>query len=862
MDPVGSLRRLFERLTGRRRPELSPAEAERLTTLFQERYHSFRQLLAANGKALDAMAVLEHAAAGHRPFGMDLVVSHATSVTVQVYQMIRYLDALAPDTYGELYGRFDEIRGRLETVLDRSGGRVEGPLVRPLAELGGDDAAVVGAKMANLGEARNRLGLRVPSGFVITAAAFERLLEHNDLAPEIRRLIQATEIERSDALFALSSRIQQLIASAEVPAEIRDAVDGAVAEVLAEAGGPVGLAVRSSALGEDSAETSFAGLYRSQLNVHPVNVLAAYLEVAASTYTPQAMVYRRLHGLRDEDVEMAVGCMAMVDASAGGVAYTADPQDGSDRRVRISAAIGLPKAVVDGRFDADAFVIDREDLAIVERQIVDQGTAFVLRPGEGIDRRRLAPDQAERPALSDDQVVAVARLALELESHFGQPQDVEWALGGDGELVVLQCRPLRRARVVEGGPAIDGEPLVRGGVCASPGVAGGPVAWVRSDREALKMPDGAVLVVDVPDPRWAALLDRAAAVVAEHGGIAGHLATVAREIGVPALFGVGSLAALHRSDEVTVDADGRAVHAGRFPEVEAARAGERRDLMTGSPIRRTLEEALALIAPLNLTDPSSTEFRPANVRTLHDITRFCHEQAVREMFAFGRDHAFPRYAAKQLHHNVPMQWWVLNLDDGFTDEVTGRYVRLDDIACEPMHALWQGMVAVPWEGPPALSGAGMASVLFEATRNPALSTPFRKPYAQRNYFMVSRSFMNLQSRFGFHFSSVETLAGERDSENYLVFSLKGGAADLERRAARARLVADIVEARGFEVKVIEDTITARVAAAPQDTVLQHIRTVGYLLMHTRQLDMVMGDPRSVERYRAKLSTDIDGLGKG
>jgi pyruvate,water dikinase len=232
------------------------------------------------------------------------------------------------------------------------------------------------------------------------------------------------------------------------------------------------------------------------------------------------------------------------------------------------------------------------------------------------------------------------------------------------------------------------------------------------------------------------------------------------------------------------------------------------------------------------------------------------------MFAFGRDHAFPRYAAKQLHHNVPMQWWVLNLDDGFTDEVTGRYVRLDDIACEPMHALWQGMVAVPWEGPPALSGAGMASVLFEATRNPALSTPFRKPYAQRNYFMVSRSFMNLQSRFGFHFSSVETLAGERDSENYLVFSLKGGAADLERRAARARLIADIVEARGFEVKVIEDTITARVSTVPQETVLQHIRTVGYLLMHTRQLDMVMGDPRSVERYRAKLTADIDGLSGG
>jgi pyruvate,water dikinase len=855
-------RGLVRRLVGRHRTELSPAETERLTNLFRERYHAFRQLLAANGKALDTMAVLERAAHSPRPYGMGFVVSNATSTTVQVYQMIRHLDALAPEAYGELYGRFDEIRRRLEAVLERPHQSVDGPAVLSLEAIGRDDSSHVGAKMANLGEAQNQLGLRVPPGFVITAAAFRRLIEHNDLAPEIRRRIQATEIDRSDALFALSSTLQQLIASSEIPREIRGEVEAASARVTAEVGGSVGLAVRSSAFGEDTAETSFAGLYRSQLNVHPDNLLGAYLEVVASAYSPQAMVYRRQHGLRDEDIEMAVGCMAMIDAAAGGVIYTSDPQAGEDRRVRISAAIGLPKTVVDGRFDADLFVVDRELLTIVDRQIVDQGTAFVLRPGEGIDRRPLAGDESTRPALTDDEALTLARIALALEAHFGQPQDVEWALTRERQPVVLQCRPLRQARIGETGPAIDGEPLIAGGVCVSPGVGGGPVAWVRSDREALKVPEGAVLVVDVPDPRWAALLDRVAAVVAEHGGIAGHLATVAREFGVPALFGVGSLAVLHRGNEVTIDADGRAVHSGRFPEIEASRARTPRDLMAGSPIQQSLMAALDLIAPLHLIDPDGTDFRPGKARTMHDITRFCHEQAVREMFAFGRDNSFPRYAAKQLHHNVPMQWWVLNLDDGFSTEVAGRYVRLDEIACEPMLALWNGMVAVPWDGPPAISGGGMASVLFEATRNPALATPFRKPYAQRNYFMVSRHFMNLQSRFGFHFSSVETLASDRESENYLTFSLKGGAADIERRAARARLIADLAETRGFQVKVVEDTVTARVASVPREIVLDHIRTVGYLLMHTRQLDMVMGDPRSVEHYRSKLSSDIDDLGGG
>lgn len=229
------------------------------------------------------------------------------------------------------------------------------------------------------------------------------------------------------------------------------------------------------------------------------------------------------------------------------------------------------------------------------------------------------------------------------------------------------------------------------------------------------------------------------------------------------------------------------------------------------------------------------------------------------MFSFGRDNHFPRYSAKQLHHNVPMQWWVLDLDDGFTADVAGKYVRLEQISCGPMHALWDGMVAIPWDGPPAMSGSGFASVLFEATRNPALSTPFKKPYAQRNYFMVSANFMNLQSRFGFHFSTVETLAGERESENYLVFSLKGGAADMERRAGRAQFIAGLLDAHGFHLKVIEDTVTARAWALPGDEILTRLKIVGYLLMHTRQLDMIMGDPAAVEHYRGKLAGDIHSI---
>jgi pyruvate,water dikinase len=847
-----------QRLLGRMPEGPPPEEAERLSALFRERYHAFRVLLAANGRALDAMARMERALTGSEPYGMNFVVSNATSVAVRVYRMVRHLDVLAPGVYSGLFERFDAIKTELDEALKPMREVPDAPPVLRLGEIGRDDSELVGAKMANLGEIHTALGLAVPPGFVITATAFRRLLEHNDLGPDIDRLITSTEIDRPDALFELSSQLQRLIANAEVPPDVEQAVAEALVEIRASNSDVVGLAVRSSAFGEDTADTSFAGLYRSELNVHPDNLLPTYLEIAASKYTPQAMVYRRQHGLRDEDTAMAVGCMAMVDSAAGGVVYTADPQEPDDDRVYVSAAFGLPKAVVDGRFDADLYLVDRGSRQVVERRISDQQTAFVLRPGEGIARQPVPSELASEAVLTDDEAIAVASVALDLESHFGGRQDVEWARTHDGELIILQCRPMHHARVPMTLPRIDGKALVRGGVCVSPGVAAGPVTWVRSDREALKLKDGAVLVVDYPDPRWASLLDRTAAVVSEHGGIAGHLATVAREFGIPAIFGIGSLEALERGATVTVDAEGLAIHPGRINGLADHR--QRPNLMDGSPIQETLRRALEHIAPLTLLDPSSPEFQPVNVQTMHDITRFCHEMSVREMFNFGRDHEFPKYAAKQLHHNVPMQWWVLNLDDGFAHEITGRYVKLDEITCQPMHALWEGMVAVPWDGPPAVSGSGLASVLFEATRNPALATPFRKPYAQRNYFMVSSNFLNLQSRFGFHFSTVETLAGIRDDENYIVFSFKGGAADMERRALRAQFIAELLADRGFGLKVIEDTVTARASALPQEAILQMVRIVGYLLMHTRQLDMIMGDAGTRRRYRAKLEADIESLG--
>lgn len=854
------LERLRGWLTGLAKPEDQDSGGNG-TALFKARYHSLRLLLAANNKALDTMAEMEEAALGRRVFGMAFVRSRCTAAGVSVFSMVRHLDALAPEKYDELFPVLEEIQRRIRGVLAVPEPVEEAPLVVPLADIDRHSADTVGSKMANLGEIGNAIGLRVPEGFTITSAAFDLLLTDSDLKPEIDSLIQTADHERPAEIFALSSRLQQLVVNAEVPARLADAVTAAYEDLARTVGGRPSVAMRSSAIGEDSPEASFAGQYRTELNVRPENLLEAYLQVAASKYTPQAMQYLLQRGLRDDQLAMCVGCVAMVDARCGGVAYTGNPGDPRDDRVIINAAPGMPKAVVDGEFAADQFVLSREDPStIVDRRIASKTARLVLDPAEGLTREAVPESDRETPSLDDEEARRVAEAALEIERHFGLPQDVEWALDRDGQVVVLQSRPLQQ---FDRQPAVPksaeaGEPLLAGGICVSPGAAAGPVIRVERDSDALRFPEGAVLVVSHPLPKWAALLPRAIAVVSAEGGIAGHLATVARESGVPAVFGASALEALEEGAEVTVDADGGAVYAGVVQSLLTRRT-QRPPVMIGSPVHEILLAALQHIAPLHLLDPDDLGFRPSSCRTLHDITRFCHEKAVREMFDFGKNNHFPKHASKQLHHNVPMQWWVLDLEDGFKDEVTGKYVRLNQIACRPMLALWGGMVAVPWEGPPAMSGRGFASVLFEATANPALATPFRKPYAQQNYFMISKRFMNLQSRFGFHFAAVEAVIGDRDHENYLSFSLKGGAADLDRRSARVRFICEILADYGFSVAAREDHATARLAGLPGPAMEDKLEIVGYLIMHTRQLDMIMANPSAVAHYGTKIRADLDRL---
>jgi pyruvate, water dikinase len=830
-------------------PVLPPEE---LKAAFKHRYGNFRSLLTANNNALQAMAELEKIYYSGDSYRMAVVRSKITTILVNVYKMIGNLRQMADGRYEELESIFERIGQDLDAIIGQKPAHREGPFVLPLAEISTRQKDQVGEKMAGLGEVATLTGLLIPPGFVVTATATGHFLTAPVLA-EINRRLQILDPDNLDGLFRTCEEIKKIVRDAPLPPDLEELlfVHYGRLEKLTYPG--VKVAMRSSALGEDTAGVSFAGLYRSVLHIGRDSLAAAYKEVIAGKYGTKAVAYRRKRGYRHEDIEMCVGCMAMVDALISGVTYSRDPAGDDSDTIRINAVSGLATSVVDGTRATDLYLVSREKPHTLVYSEIRQG-------------REAGGGQGVPSTLTYGQLKKLAEAAMTLELHFGNPQDIEWSFDQQGRLYILQSRsiPPHLEQAVdmpqvaaEGGEGGDG-PILFGGICASRGVVCGEVRRVESVDLLQSFPKGAVLLVEHPLPEWAPLLGRASALIAAHGSEAGHLATVAREFAIPALLNLPeALTTLNNGDTITVNAGARAIYRGCREDL--LRVGAvKRDIMAGSPVQRIVTEALQHITPLNLNDPASHQFKAKWCETLHDITRFCHEKSVSEMFNFGDKFKFHQGAAKRLVGNVPLEWWVIDLADGFREDVDtqGPTIRVEDIDSLPMQAIWSGISAVPWEGPPRVSMRGFGAIIFQSAMRPDLDPAVASNLTTKNYFLISKNFCNLSVRLGYHYAMIEAYLSELLTENYVTFRFKGGAADMRRKAVRAKLLAEVLQVYDFRVELRSDALLARIKKRPKDFLEERLQILGYLTQHARQLDMVMDDPHLVERYKQKFLTDI------
>ncbi|MDA8405077.1 MAG: PEP-utilizing enzyme, partial [Desulfobacteraceae bacterium] len=603
-----SISRIFQYLFGNREKSAPEGyDAVKMRIDFKERYHHFKMLLNANNKALEIMAGIEQALQGKRPFGMPFVKSSCVGVTVCLMRIIKNLEKLSGGKYSLLYDRFDDISNKIIALLELKKGVADERIVIPLNDIDRTMADLVGGKMANLGEVHNRTSLKAPAGFVITAHACHLFFIRNNLQPEIDKRFIAAYLDNMEGLYSLSADIQKLIVDAQIPIEIEDAVRNAWETLEAETGRPLAVALRSSASGEDAAENSFAGQYRSELNVRKENLFGTYKDIIASLYGLTAITYRLNRGLRDEDITMSVGCIVMVDAIAGGVMYSRNPLDIRDSSIILNSTWGLPKSVVDGAADCDVFIVNGDQ--IVRRDIREKNGQFLYFFNEGVCQVEITGDQKNLPSITDDQALALAGLAVKLELHYSGPQDIEWAIDRNGAIYILQCRPLRQIQTEQADDAGKiareaGENIIAsGGVKICPGAASGPVCIVKSTADMVHFPDKAVLVARQALPVWAPLLNRAAAVITEQGTFAGHLANVAREFNVPAIFGLKDVTALLKnSDVITVDATRQCIYSGKI-DLLADPAISVKNRMEGSPVYNVLLDVSRHITPLNLLNP-------------------------------------------------------------------------------------------------------------------------------------------------------------------------------------------------------------------------------------------------------------------
>ncbi len=298
----------------------------------------------------------------------------------------------------------------------------------------------VGGKGASL----SRLlaaGFPVPLGFAITADGYRRFAAASGLDDEVTRVLSTIDPSDRNAVRDASAGLQAKAEEATLPPDLRSEVAEAYDGLAAITG--LACAVRSSAVSEDGASSSFAGLYESYLNVQgTTDVIESVERCYRSLWSERAIRYR---AARKSDVAgeaMAVVVMGLVPSEASGVAFTAHPVTGERDRVVINSSWGLGEAIVSGRVTPDSFVVEKASLALVEREIFEKEIAIYPHPdGGGTIERVPGPERAAAPSLSDDEARAVARLASQVERSFGSPQDVEWGMVS-GQFFLLQSRPI------------------------------------------------------------------------------------------------------------------------------------------------------------------------------------------------------------------------------------------------------------------------------------------------------------------------------------------------------------------------------------------------------------------------------------
>jgi pyruvate,water dikinase len=444
--------------------------------------------------------------------------------------------------------------------------------VKWFEEIGAKDVALVGGKNASLGEMIRNLGnkgVNVPSGFAITVEGYKYVVEKAGIGARIKDALADLNTHDMKNLAEKGRKIRNLITHSRWPEELEEEIRDCYRKMEERYGKNVDVAVRSSATAEDLPTASFAGQQASYLNVRGEDdVLEKVMDCFASLFTNRAISYREDHGFDHLSVYLSVGVQKMVrsDLASSGVMFTIDTESGFRDVVYITGSYGLGENVVQGVVDPDQFYVFKPTLkkgfkSIVEKKLGTKREKLVYREDKaGTEQKKLKIEEQREFALSDVEILTLAKWACVIEDHYGVPMDIEWAKDGlTGEVFVVQARPetvhshddlasLRTYVLEEKGR------LLLTGESVGTKIGQGQVHVIEDSSEIHKFKKGQVLVTEMTDPDWEPILKMAGGIITNRGGRTCHAAIVSREMGVPCVISTGNATeVLKDAKDVTID---------------------------------------------------------------------------------------------------------------------------------------------------------------------------------------------------------------------------------------------------------------------------------------------------------------------
>ena len=805
------------------------------------RFALFQAVLSANNRTLEAMTEMGEKLGGDYLFDVNYTRRAYAGLFAAISAALQNFTLLTDNRYPQLaktLARIDTLVHRMLERDDPGGDR----LVLFYPEITWDLAEEVGGKNFHLAELANRLNLRVPLAFAITTSAFTAFCRHNRLEERLAGINGAD----NGTLAAL----RQAILAGEFPGPFRTALTAALERMRNHLGPEGRLAVRSSAEEEDG-DFSFAGQFETVLNV-PCTIAAvedAYRQVAASLFQPGAISYQRQLGYDPGRLGMAVGCVAMVEARASGVIYTA--AGGKSRTtMAISAAWGLGRGVVDGLTDADLYTVAKaEKPRLLDRRIGAKERMVVNRGASATETVDTPPSLRPLACLNEADVLALATMAMAIEAYYKTPQDIEWAMDAAGCCFLLQARALRMDDSEEA-PTIAAETPTPGypvllrdqGVVVQRGTTAGTVFILHHLAELEKIPKGSILVAGHDSPQFVQAIPILNAIITDVGVPTSHMASICREFNIPTVVNTGNATALLRQGQtITLRAGGD----GDWVAYEGIVQGLlRQERLTSAKLRELYEfrrqkYIMRHIAPLNLVNPLEQEFSQEGCKTVHDLIRFMHEKSVQALVAFaehqGQGRLFgARPALHRLRLPLPVQLLLIDLGGGLLPEAAHmEQVEPAQLGSLPLKAVLAGMLTPGvWQINTApLTGRDLLSGM---TRAADLNSNAPSPMA--NLALAGREYVNMSLRFGYHFNMLDCYCSDTPRNNHILFRFVGGAAAITNRSRRIALMALVLAEYSFALKEQGDLLVGRLSGISREELEVILAAIGRLIGYTRQLD--------------------------